>query len=58
MAVKECGVQTFFQRTNLSGHRGLAEVEHVTGMGQAARVRDGVKYSELVPIHTDTFRRC
>ncbi len=30
-------------------------MEAVARVGQAARVGDHMKYSELVPIHTDTF---
>ncbi len=36
--------QRSFQRADLSAHRGLAEIERVTGPGKTARVGDRVKY--------------
>ena len=51
MAVEQVGIQLLFQPTYLAADRRLRQVQFVPRMGQAAGVRDGVKNSELVPIH-------
>jgi hypothetical protein len=53
MAVEQVGVQLLFQSADLATDGRLRQIQLVARMGQAARVRHGVKYSELVPIHED-----
>ena len=55
MPVKQRDVQAFFKRADLSRYGRLAQMQGVACMGQAARIRHRVKYSELVPIHPATL---
>lgn len=45
MAVKQRRAQRILKRADLAADRRLRQVQHVAGMGQAAGIRDGVKYS-------------
>jgi hypothetical protein len=45
VAVEERGVEALLERADLAGDGGLAEVQRVAGMGQAARVGDRVEDS-------------
>ena len=51
MAVKQRHAEAFLERADLPADGGLAEVQRFAGMGEAARLGDGVKHPQLVPIH-------
>jgi hypothetical protein len=51
VAVKQRGVEVFLQRADLAADGGLAQMQRVARMGQAAGIRHRVKYPQLVPIH-------
>ena len=54
MAMEQRHAEAFLERADLAADRGLAEIERLAGMGEAARLGDGVKHPQLVPVH----RRC
>ena len=43
VAVEQGDAHLLFQRRDLAGNGGLAEIEHVTGAGEALRLGDGVE---------------
>ena len=45
MPVKQRHAEAFLERADLSADGGLAEVQRFAGMGEAARLGDGVKHS-------------
>ena len=51
MAMEERHAEAFLERADLAADGGLAEVQRFAGMGEAARLGDGVKDPQLVPIH-------
>ena len=55
MAVKQGGIQRFFQRSNLAADRRLRQVKLIPRMRQAADLGDRMKDSKLVPIHYTNF---
>ena len=58
VTVEQWHLQRLFQRGNLPADGGLAQVQRVAGVGEAAGFRDGVEDTQLVPIHGSVlFRR-
>jgi len=51
VAVEQRDLQRLFQRRDLAGDRGLAEVQRLAGMGEAASLGDGVEHAQLIPVH-------
>ena len=51
MAVEQQQVEVLFEHADLAAHRGLAEPQGLAGLGEAARLGDSVKHTELVPVH-------
>src|SRR5215469_1851830 len=51
MTMEEGYREAFLERADLPAHRGLAEVQRLAGMREAARFRHAVEDPELVPIH-------
>src|SRR6202040_3717652 len=49
--MEEGNAEAFLERADLPTDRRLAEVQRFTRMGKAARLGDGVKDPQLVPIH-------
>ena len=55
VAVEERGAERVLERADLAADGRLAQMQHVPGMRERARRRDGVEDPELVPIHGDAF---
>src|ERR1041385_1778869 len=51
MAVEQRHGDAFLERADLSADSRLAEIQCLTGMGEAPRLGDSVEYTQLVPIH-------
>src|SRR5690349_515207 len=51
MTVEQRNGNTLLERADLAAYRRLAEVQCLTGMGEAPRFGNGVEYAQLVPIH-------
>src|SRR5260370_33771673 len=51
MLVKQRHAKAFLKRADLPADRGLAQIERLAGMGEAARLGDRMKHPQLVPIH-------
>ena len=51
MPVEQRHLQVLLQRRDLARHGGLAQVQRVTGMGEASGFRDRVEHPKLIPIH-------
>ena len=51
MAVEQRHAEALLERADLAADGGLAEVQRFARMGEAARLGDGVKDPQLVPIH-------
>ena len=51
VTVKQRNAETFLERADLAAHGGLAKVQRFARMREAACLGDGVKDSQLVPIH-------
>src|SRR5437879_10798569 len=51
MPVEQRYAEAFLERADLPADRGLAQVERLAGMGEAARLGDRVKNPQLVPVH-------
>ena len=56
--VEQRHVEAVLQRADLARDRRLAQIEHLARMREAARFRDGVKNSQLVPIHHRRISSC
>jgi hypothetical protein len=52
MAVKQRRVEVLLQRADLPADGRLTQMQRIARMRQAARIRNRVKYPQLVPIHT------
>ena len=51
VAMEQRSAQRVLERADLAAYRGLAQIERVAGMREAACLGDRMKYAELVPVH-------
>ena len=51
VAMEQRDLQVLLQRRDLSAHGGLAEVQRIARVGEAAGFRDSVEHPQLVPVH-------
>ena len=54
MTMEQRDIEFLLERADLPAHRRLRQPEFMSGMGEAAGIRHGVKYPELVPVHECT----
>ena len=52
MPMEQHDAKLFLERADLARDRRLAELQRFTGMGEAAGVRHGLEYAQLVPVHS------